>query len=106
MKWVWGQATNDGPMMSSRCGHFFVSGRVQGVCFRLACREEAMRLGLTGWVRNLVDGRVEVTAEGEESQIEAFRAWLTHGPSGAHVLELAEKYLDREARHDAFEILR
>ena len=99
------QTTSDEPMLKSRCGHFFAEGRVQGVCFRWACREEAMRLNLTGWVRNLSDGRVEVTAEGPAPQVERLREWLTHGPPGARVLELSEDYLEREARHDAFEIL-
>jgi acylphosphatase len=82
-----------------------VKGRVQGVCFRWACRDEAVRLGLTGWVRNLADGRVEVTAEGIEAQLAALYAWLRKGPSTARVLAVSEDYCEREARHDAFEIL-
>ncbi|NQU40822.1 MAG: acylphosphatase [Lentisphaerae bacterium] len=92
-------------MADSRCGNFFVSGRVQGVGFRWACRDEAMRLGVTGWVRNLSDGRVEVTAEGTKATLKRFRAWLAHGPLGARVEAVTEDYPEREARHDAFEIL-
>ena len=92
-------------MVKNRCMQFFVTGRVQGVCFRWACRDEALRLGLTGWVRNLSDGRVEVMAEGAETQVDALHGWLAKGPPGAHVMELTERVLDREARHDAFEIL-
>ena len=91
--------------MKIRCGHFVVSGRVQGVCFRWACRDEAIRLGLTGWVRNRMDGWVEVTAEGTDKQLSALRTWLIKGPSTARVMEVTEDYCEREARHDAFEIL-
>ncbi|MEN8148346.1 MAG: acylphosphatase [Planctomycetota bacterium] len=59
--------------------HAFVSGRVQGVWFRASTREEALRLGLTGWVRNLPDGRVEFVAEGDEDAIEALLAWCRSG---------------------------
>ena len=91
--------------MKTRCGHFLVWGRVQGVCFRWACRDEALKLGLTGWVRNLADGSVEVTAEGPEVQLDALRAWLGKGPPSARVTKLTEDYCEREALHDAFEIL-
>ena len=64
-----------------------------------------MRLGVTGWVRNTADGHVEVTAEGTEAQLAAMRAWLLKGPSTARVLKVTEDYCEREARHDAFEIL-
>ena len=62
-----------------------VSGLVQGVAFRYHAREEARARGLTGWVRNLRDGRVETLCEGEESAVEAFLAWLHRGPPAAHV---------------------
>ncbi len=62
-----------------------VRGRVQGVGFRWSAREEAKRLGLTGWVRNADDGSVEVTAEGRSDKLEAFAVWLARGPSGARV---------------------
>jgi len=66
----------------------FVSGRVQGVCFRMASCQQAKLLGLTGWVRNLDDGRVEVFASGETPLLEEFRKWLTNGPRMAKVLNL------------------
>jgi acylphosphatase len=64
---------------------FFVSGRVQGVFFRASTRDEALRLGLTGYARNLADGRVEVLACGESAQIDALERWLHVGPPLAHV---------------------
>jgi acylphosphatase len=63
----------------------FVDGRVQGVAYRFFAEKYAGRLGITGWVRNLADGRVEVLAEGTSHQIEAFLERLREGPSLARV---------------------
>ena len=68
-----------------RCIHFLVSGRVQGVFFRLHTRQQAQRCKLTGWVRNLPDGRVEGVASGEENGLDTFREWLQQGPDLARV---------------------
>jgi acylphosphatase len=62
-----------------------VHGRVQGVGYRATTLDEARRLGLAGWVRNRVDGKVEVLAEGPEPKLELFVAYLHRGPWGAHV---------------------
>ena len=68
--------------------HLLVSGRVQGVFFRYATQEEATRLGLTGSVRNLKNGGVEIIAEGEESIVEGLIRWSRQGPPGAQVREV------------------
>ena len=65
--------------------HCVVRGKVQGVFFRSATQREAKRLGLTGWVRNLGDGSVEVTVEGEEDSLKEFQLWVQRGPSAARV---------------------
>lgn len=65
--------------------HLVVSGRVQGVFFRGATVDEARRLGVAGWVRNLPDGRVEVLAEGERGALEALVAFCRRGPPAARV---------------------
>jgi acylphosphatase len=65
--------------------HLLVSGLVQGVSFRYYAVEEARRLGVAGWVRNLSDGRVEAEAEGERAALEAFVAWCRRGPPAARV---------------------
>ena len=62
-----------------------VRGRVQGVGFRAATAHEARRLGLDGWVRNQLDGTVEVQASGDDAVVDALVAWLRHGPSMARV---------------------
>lgn len=70
--------------------HVRVTGVVQGVGFRWFVRERARRLGLTGWVRNLSDGTVEVAASGDGNQLALFRAELERGPRGAAVESLEE----------------
>lgn len=67
------------------CIHCYVKGKVQGVWFRASTKDEALRLGLTGWVKNLPDGRVEVLACGNREQVEALREWLRQGPTLAKV---------------------
>jgi acylphosphatase len=64
---------------------FFVSGRVQGVGFRASTRYRALELGLTGYARNLVDGRVEAFVQGAAKDIEIFAQWLQVGPPLAQV---------------------
>lgn len=70
------------------CIHCLVSGRVQGVWFRASTQREARRLGLTGWVRNLPDGRVELMASGPEAPLKALKRWLHRGPPAAQVEEV------------------
>jgi len=65
--------------------HVYISGRVQGVFFRATTREQAERLGVAGWVRNLPDGRVEALFEGPRPAVEACLEWCHHGPPGARV---------------------
>lgn len=67
------------------CRHYFISGKVQGVWYRAHAEKEAKKLHLTGWVRNLPDGRVEAVACGEETALSAFEAWLHQGPPKAQV---------------------
>jgi acylphosphatase len=66
--------------------HLWVQGRVQGVFYRASCADEARRLGLGGWVRNLPDGRVEAAAEGPRETVEAFVDWCRRGPPMARVI--------------------
>lgn len=65
-----------------------VTGRVQGVGFRASCAREAARLSVTGFVRNQIDGSVEVVAEGEEASVEALTEWCRVGPTFSHVLSV------------------
>jgi acylphosphatase len=65
-----------------------ISGRVQGVFFRVYTRDEARRLGLKGWVRNLPDGRVEVLAQGDSEQLRALESFCRKGPPHARVQDV------------------
>ena len=62
-----------------------VKGLVQGVCFRQSTADEARRLGLAGWVRNLDDGSVEAEAEGDRRLVEELVRWCHRGPPAARV---------------------
>jgi acylphosphatase len=64
---------------------FRVGGKVQGVWFRASTREEAVRLGLRGYARNLPDGDVEVLAIGDEDALQRLAVWLQVGPPMARV---------------------
>ncbi|MBN1523263.1 MAG: acylphosphatase [Spirochaetales bacterium] len=66
-----------------------VSGRVQGVGFRYSTQQYAQRLGVTGFVENLIDGSVRVVAEGQSAEIDQLLAWLKKGPPGAYVRDLS-----------------
>ncbi|MCU1429227.1 MAG: acylphosphatase [Actinomycetia bacterium] len=62
-----------------------VRGRVQGVFFRDACREEAKAAGVSGWVSNRIDGSVEAAFEGPPAALERMVTWCRHGPPRARV---------------------
>lgn len=82
----------------------WVSGRVQGVGFRWFTRKAARDLGLSGRVRNLPDGRVEVEVAGDPQQLAAFRERLREGPPGSRVVRLDEQEMTAAPAWDGFEI--
>ena len=75
-------------MSDKRVVRMRISGRVQGVFFRVYTRDEARRLGLKGWVRNLPDGRVEVLAQGDPDKVSALESWCRQGPPHARVQDV------------------
>ena len=81
-----------------------MSGRVQGVGFRFFAQEMAQRDGLSGRVRNLPDGRVEVEAEGDEETLARFEAALWRGPSHARVDNVEVESTAPSGRHTGFHI--
>jgi acylphosphatase len=78
-----------------------VAGRVQGVWFRECCRREAERLGVSGWVHNLRDGRVEFEAQGRRPAVDALVAWAHEGPRLAIVEYVSVDPLPVEAADSA-----
>ena len=69
-----------------------VYGRVQGVGFRYFVLQQAVALGLSGWVRNMADGMVEVLAEGDSASLQDFLAALHQGPDAAYVRDVKYHY--------------
>jgi len=90
--------------MSVICLHAYVSGRVQGVWFRQSTKEMADSLGITGWVRNLDDGRVELIAQGEEQAVRQLEAWLNQGPELATVAEVASSVVSLSEQYETFNV--
>ena len=75
--------------MSLTRAHVWVAGRVQGVWFRQSCADEARAAGVTGWVRNLGDGRVEAVFEGPAAGVDRMISWCRQGPPRAVVEDVA-----------------
>ena len=78
----------------TRAIHVWVKGRVQGVFFRDSTRARAVELGLTGWVRNLHDGRVEALFVGDEEKCRLARDFAAVGPSAAVVTGMEHRWED------------
>ncbi|MBF2006966.1 acylphosphatase [Chlorogloeopsis fritschii PCC 9212] len=76
--------------------HVFISGRVQGVGYRFATVDTASQLGLSGWVRNLPDGRVEAVFEGAQEVVEEMIRWCHQGPPAAIVKDIVVEYTEPE----------
>jgi acylphosphatase len=85
--------------------HILVKGRVQGVFYRQSTREKAKALGLSGWVRNLPDGRVEIEASGPRTQLDALVDWSQDGPPHAAVDSIDVKWTDTEKHQGIFAIV-
>jgi acylphosphatase len=83
-----------------------VTGLVQGVFYRQSTAQEATRLGLSGTVRNLPDGSVEVEAEGQRSAVEALLAFCRRGPPSARVAELEVALESPAGSEGPFTVLR
>ncbi|MDH1011686.1 acylphosphatase [Pseudomonas nicosulfuronedens] len=71
--------------MARICLHGYISGKVQGVYYRQSTQEQAERLDIDGWIRNLEDERVELLIEGEEDAVRELEKWLARGPVKAKV---------------------
>jgi acylphosphatase len=80
-----------------------VSGRVQGVYFRVSSQQKAIDYGLSGYAKNLADGDVEVFLSGEQENVDKMLAWLKQGPELAQVTEVQQKKVDWQ-EHSFFSI--
>jgi acylphosphatase len=85
--------------------HLLVDGVVQGVGYRFFAIRKATTYGLKGFVRNLIDGRVEVVAEGEKGLIEEFIKDLRRGPMSAHITDIRIEWRNPTYSFNGFEVL-
>ena len=84
--------------------HVVISGKVQGVWFRASTRNQALGLGLTGWVRNLRDGRVEAHAEGPRERLLDLVDWCKDGPELAFVTDVQVTWVPATGELIGFEL--
>ena len=94
------------PAVSLRSVHLRIAGLVQGVSYRVSARDEALRLGLSGWVRNLLSGDVEAVAQGPSPAVEAFCGWCRRGPPEARVTDVQTAEVTIDAALKGFEMRR
>jgi len=86
--------------------HIFIQGQVQGVAYRWWTQKTAERIGLTGWVKNLEDGRVEIVAEGEKGNLEKLIELAKTGPRFAEVTHVDVIWEDHTGEYSTFEVVR
>ena len=84
--------------------HVKISGKVQGVCYRMETRHTAEVFGVTGWVRNKADGSVESVFEGDEESVNSILEWCRQGPSNALVRNVDIQWEDYVGEFRRFEI--
>ncbi|MBN1538103.1 MAG: acylphosphatase [Anaerolineales bacterium] len=84
--------------------HAIIEGHVQGVGFRMFVQTTAVSLGLTGWVRNLWDGNVEVTAEGGQAILDKLLVALRQGPRGAYVINVKSEWSEATNEFERFQV--
>lgn len=90
--------------MAKARAHVFVEGLVQGIFFRSYTQDQAERSSVTGWVKNLRDGRVEAVFEGEKEDVQMLVDWCHKGPPGAHVTKVKVDWQDYRGEFSSFEI--
>lgn len=84
--------------------HAIIRGKVQGVCFRIATKQEAEKYDVTGWVRNRIDGSVEAVFEGEKNKVNSVLEWCKNGPLMARVINVEIKKEDYKKEFSTFHI--
>jgi acylphosphatase len=84
--------------------HAIISGRVQGVFFRMETMRAADRMGVTGWVRNKRDGTVEAIFEGDRPTVEAMLNWCREGPPHARVTDVKPEWEQYSGEFERFDV--
>lgn len=85
--------------------HVIITGKVQGVCFRITTKQEAEKHDVTGWVRNRTDGSVEAVFEGKKERVNSVLEWCRNGPSMARVNKVATRSEDHKNEFHNFQVL-
>ena len=81
-----------------------ISGKVQGVWFRASTKQEAEKIGVTGWVKNTLDGEVEAIFQGTKEKIQLIIDWCHHGPLLSNVTNVIVKDIDPNEIYSSFSI--
>ena len=84
--------------------HVIISGRVQGVFFRMETKRAADVFGVFGWVKNRRDGTVEALFEGDQERVDAVLAWCQEGPGHARVSDVKVDWQDYAGEFNAFDV--
>ena len=82
--------------------HVMISGKVQGVFFRISAQDKANELNLTGWVKNIFNNAVEITAEGSREELSEFTGWLQLGPPNAAIDKISIERSDQPEKQFSF----
>jgi acylphosphatase len=90
--------------MEKRRARVLISGRVQGVNFRASTRDQARKIGVAGWVKNLEDGRVEAVFEGNHGSVQRMVSWCYSGPVGAEVEHVKVEWEEPQGKESTFVI--
>ncbi|WP_103664639.1 acylphosphatase [Gracilimonas amylolytica] len=85
--------------------HIYITGRVQGVGFRHFTRKNADKLGITGWVKNLPDGRVEAVFQGTEEHVKELISRCKKGPISSYVQDIEVSEIENTQDHRSFEVI-
>ena len=84
--------------------HVIITGRVQGVCFRMETRRAVEPLAISGWVRNKRDGSVEAVFEGDEADVKAALEWCHKGPPASRVDDVSVSWQDYTGEFTTFSV--
>jgi len=84
--------------------HLIISGKVQGVFYRASTRDKAIRLGITGWVKNLPGGNVEAVFQGEKHKVMQMIEWCKKGPAYSRVDDVSVTWEEPKEEFETFEV--
>ena len=90
--------------MGMKRAHLWISGIVQGVCFRYYTQSKAKEFGVSGWAKNRPDGKVEVVIEGDNERVNRMVGWCGMGPPHAHVADVRAEWEEYRGEFQGFSI--